>query len=170
MKISLVGYMGSGKSSIGQLLAHRFSLPFLDMDEEIEKTAGRSISESILHNGELYFRKLERQVLMSLIDREAFVLSTGGGTPCYYDNMNILNQKTCSVYLQYSVIQLYQRLEGYQANRPLIAHLKGDGLKEYIGKHLFERAAFYEKAILPIQPAGKSNEDIVQEIKDFIYE
>ena len=162
--------MGSGKSSLGQALAKELELPFFDLDKEIEMATGCSISETILIKGEFYFRKIERQKLMDLLEHEEFVLSTGGGTPCYYDNMDLINKKSLSIYLQYSVSQLYERLEGKQADRPLIAHLKNEALKEYIGKHLFERAAFYEKAILQVKAGSRSVDDLLHEIKTFTHE
>lgn len=168
MKISLVGYMGAGKSAVGRELAQALQLPWLDLDKRIEEASGHSITETILNKGELFFRKLEREQLLRALKEDHFVMSTGGGTPCYYDNMDLINKHSLSVYLQYSVPQLYQRLEGSQAERPLIAHLEGESLQEYIGKHLFERAAFYEKAVLIINAAEKSTNELVNEIKRLI--
>ena len=107
---------------------------------------------------------------MNFCPKKSFVLSSGGGTPCYYDNMDRINKHSISVYLRYSVPVLYERLEGKQAERPLIAHLEGQPLKEYIGKHLFERGEFYEKAIFVIDGDQKEDKQIIKEITELINE
>ncbi len=170
MKIVLTGYMASGKSTTGQLLANKLGLSFIDLDKAIESRTGYTITETIFNKGELYFRKLEREMLEELIKGDNFVMSAGGGTPCYYDNMELINRNSISIYLQNSVKSLYERLESEKATRPLIAHLEGDALKEYIGKHLFERNVFYEKATLVINAAAKTPEQITTEIIDLINE
>ncbi len=156
--------MGSGKSTIGRILADELKLKLIDLDKAIETETGFTITETIFNKGELYFRKLERQMLENFLLQDNFVLSTGGGTPCYYDNMDLINRNSISIYLQNSVQNLYERLEAGKNNRPLIAHLEGDTLKEYIGKHLFERNAFYDKATLVVQTANKSADQITREI------
>ncbi len=170
MKITIIGYMASGKSTIGRLLADELRLKFIDLDLAIENKTGYSITETIFNKGELYFRKLERELLEELLLEDNFVLSTGGGTPCYYDNMDLINRNSISIYLQNSVQNLYERLEAGKTNRPLIAHLEGDALKEYVGKHLFERNVFYDKATLVVQTANKSADQIKIEIKSLINE
>jgi len=170
MKISLIGYMGAGKSSVGQILAVEMGLDFYDLDMEIEKSSGYTITETIFNKGELHFRKLERALLENLLQKDNMVLSTGGGTPCYYDNMDLLNTSSFSVYLKYGVMDLYARLEGHQSERPLIAHLSGDALREYIGKHLFERNGYYERATMVLQARDLTHEDIANKIKEFVNE
>ncbi len=162
--------MGSGKSTIGQILADELGLKLIDLDKAIETKTGFTITETIFNKGELYFRKLERQMLENFLLQDNFVLSTGGGTPCYYDNMDLINRNSISIYLQNSVQNLYERLEAEKTNRPLIAHLEGDALKEYIGKHLFERNVFYDKATLVVQTANKSADQINREIISLINE
>jgi shikimate kinase len=170
MKITLTGYMGAGKSKVGQKLATELNLRFIDLDAEIEKDTNYSITETIFNKGELYFRKLERQKLEEILEQDNFVLSTGGGTPCYYNNIEIINKSTLSIYLQYGVSDLYERLDGQQEDRPLIAHLKGDALKEFIAKHLFERKTFYERSIISLSGKNKIVEEITSEIKNMIHE
>lgn len=162
--------MGAGKSTVGPSLADKLSVPFIDLDSEIEAMTGYTITETIFNKGEIFFRKLEREKLEEVLARPGFVLATGGGTPCYYDNIDLINQQSLSVYLQYSVPELYARLEGRQADRPLLAHLEGEGLREFIGKHLFERAPFYKKSILVVRAAAKSSKQIINEITDVIHE
>ncbi len=160
--------MGAGKSSIGKKLAVQLGLDYYDLDTELEKDSGYTITETIFNKGELFFRQKEKKKLDELLARDNFVLSCGGGTPCYYDNMERINQHSISVYLRYTVAVLYERLEGKQAERPLIAHLEGAQLKEYIGKHLFERGGFYEKAIFTIAGDDKSEDQILTEIISLI--
>ncbi len=162
--------MGSGKSTVGPELAARLQVPFIDLDSEIEAQTGYTITETILNKGELFFRKLEREKLQEVLQRERFVLSTGGGTPCYYDNIDLINKHSISVYLQYRVPDLYNRLEANKTDRPLIAHLEGDGLREFIGKHLFERAPYYERSTVIVRAAVKSTNQITEEILSTINE
>lgn len=170
MKISLIGYMGSGKSTIGPKLALLSGLDYYDLDAEIEKHTGYTITETIFNKGELYFRKVERQKLEEILQKDNFVLSTGGGTPCYYDNIDLINKSSLSVYLQYGVPKLFERLAGNSNQRPLIAHLEGEPLREYIGKHLFERSAYYEKATLIMNGSKMSEDEIIEEIKTYLNE
>ena len=164
MKIVLVGYMGAGKSTVGRALAEKSGLPFVDLDTEIEKEQGEKVSQIIFTRGELTFRQLERAKLEELLKKDRFVMSVGGGTPCYYDNIDLINRSALSIYLQLGVKELYHRLEGTQGERPLIAHQHGNELMEFIGKHLFERQQFYEKAIFTIQAGKKYPPEITAEI------
>lgn len=168
MKITLTGYMGVGKTQVGKHLAVHLGLDFFDLDVRIEQKTGTNITDLILNRGELYFRQREREVLEDVLQRPSFVLSTGGGTPCYYDNIDIINQHSVSIYLQADVARLYERLQQQRQERPLIAHISGNELREYIGKHLFERVPFYEKAIFHVSVAGKSIAEIAAEIKALV--
>ena len=166
MIVVLVGYMGSGKSTIGQALARELGLPFVDMDSYIENRLEQPVSEVFRTRGELYFRRTEHKLLGELLaEGEPMVLALGGGTPCYAGNMDLVLENTPNVvYLQLSVGALARRLEHEKSHRPLIAHLTDEELPEFIGKHLFERSPFYSKAPITIigeQPAGA----VVEEIK-----
>ena len=162
--------MGAGKSSIGKKLAVQLGLDYYDLDTEVEKDSGYTITETVFNKGELFFRKEEKEKLDEILSKDNFVLSCGGGTPCYYDNMDRINANSISVYLRYNVPVLYDRLEGHQAERPLIAHLEGEQLREYIGKHLFERGEFYEKAIFVIDGNQKEDNEIIKELIALINE
>jgi len=153
LKIVLVGYMGSGKSTIGLALADVLKLEFLDLDSYIETQEGLSIPEIFLKHGELYFRKKEGAYLKEILTTKTnFVLATGGGTPCYGINMKEILEATANVfYLKLSLSSLVMRLKSEKEHRPLIKNVADEELTEFIGKHLFERSYYYnqaEKAIL----------------------
>ena len=157
--------MASGKSSLGILLADALGIDFIDLDKAIENKERKTISEIFYGKGELYFRKKEGEVLNSTLDKNSFVLSTGGGTPCYGRNMqSILSKSTHSIYLNLSIPSLVERISNEQGTRPLVKHLSKDELPEFIGKHLFERSFFYRQASLEINCDGKTMNQVVQEI------
>ena len=146
--VVLVGYMGSGKSTLGEKLAKEIDVPFADLDQLIEQAEGKSVPEIFEKHGVLYFRKREKEVLESALrEKPKGVLAVGGGTPCYYDNMNLINMHALSIYLRANVPKLANRLFPERYDRPLIKELESlETLQEFIGKHLFERKDFYEKA------------------------
>lgn len=165
MNIVLVGYMGSGKSTIARNLAHRLDLQMIDLDDYISDNEQLSISEIFETKGEIYFRKLENKLLHKIITTEKnFVLAVGGGTPCYANNMDLINMHTSSYYLSGSLQTLNDRLIHEKYYRPLIKDLKDDQLLEFIAKHLFERRPYYEQALHRITIDSKSSDDIVAEI------
>mgnify|MGYP001115491571 CR=1 FL=1 len=166
-KVVLVGYMASGKSSVGKILAERLNVDFIDLDVYIEMEEDLSISNIFTEKGEVYFRIKETEYLTKLLDSEKnFVLSVGGGTPCYANNIKLIAEKAESFYLKASLNTLYNRLKKQRKNRPLIASLKLENLKEFIAKHLFERALYYDKAKHLINTDDKIINEIVEEIKN----
>ncbi len=166
MQIVLVGYMGSGKSTVGRLLADATGLEFTDLDHYIEARESQSIPQIFEKRGELYFRKREHELLQEFLQHHnTGILALGGGTPCYAGNMDLVLGQTPHVfYLQLGVGQLVKRLEPEQQGRPLIAHLDQEELPEFIGKHLFERNPFYNKAHHVIRIQDQSPEQVAQEI------
>ena len=167
MKIILLGYMASGKSVIGKLLAQQLGISFLDLDEIIEKEEQNTIEKIFETQGEIYFRKIEHQHFKQLLEtNDSFVLSLGGGTPCYAGNDQHLNgASTVSFYLQTPLEILCKRLENEKNTRPLIANKKGAALQEFIAQHLFERSYFYHKATYTINTGTQTPEEIVSVIK-----
>jgi shikimate kinase len=166
MKIVLIGYMSSGKSTIGKHLADKLFLPFIDLDIYIEKKEKKSVSDIFKNKGEIYFRLIEHKYLKEiLISDQKVVLSLGGGTPCYADNMNLINTANAiSFYLQTSIKVLVDRLTKEKVDRPLIASLEDNKISEFVAKHLFERRVFYEKANFIIKTEGKSKSEIIKEL------
>ncbi len=146
MIISLMGFMASGKSSIGRILSDKLKLNFIDLDVFIEGKEGLTIKEIFEREGEAYFRKLESTYLDWIVDNhQNLVLALGGGTPCQENNWTTIN-KTNSIYLYKTNDQLFERLHSRKHKRPLIANLSDPELKEFIAERMSSRSAFYERA------------------------
>ena len=159
--------MGCGKTILGKALASQVNYPFLDLDKKIEEYENKSIHKIFELKGELYFRQIERKVLLELINSSIpKIISLGGGAPCYFTNMNdIVNSSHQSIYFHASVDNLVNKLYNNSQTRPLISHIKNKiDLKEFISKHLFERSLFYEKATIKISVDNKSIPEIIGEI------
>jgi len=170
VKIVLVGYMGSGKTTIGKLLANKLKVSFLDLDEVIEQGLEDSISNIFNGKGEIFFRKKENEYLIDVLSKkEKLILSTGGGTPCYSGNMETMLTLADHVfYLKVSIPGLVKRLLLEKEHRPLIKNIDNGDLPEFIGKHLFERNNFYLKANHIIECDDKDPETLVAEIQELL--
>jgi len=166
VKIVLVGYMGSGKTTIGKLVANHLRIKFLDLDAYIEQAEGQTIAELFSNKGELYFRKKEFFYLKEILSSNSNVLlSTGGGTPCYGNNMKVITNATKnSIYLKVSLGELIRRLSVEKDQRPIISGITDDELPEFIGKHLFERSFYYHQAQTRLSCDGRSPEELAMEI------
>jgi shikimate kinase len=143
MRIYLIGFMGSGKSTLGKRLAKKLDYPFSDIDQEVEALAGMSISDIFLRFGESRFRQLEQEVLHQTVHLHKVVIATGGGTPCFCENMAFINAHGVSVYLRMSSASLASRLEHAQKQRPLVENYAGEKLLRYIEEKLQQREPFY---------------------------
>ncbi len=162
--------MGSGKSHISKILSEKLNFKLIDLDKEISKRNKLTIPEIFEKRGEIYFRKLEREALEEILaTEENVVLSLGGGTPVYYNNMEIINHNSRSVFLRASVGTLSERLLKQKEKRPLIANISDEELPEFIAKHLFERNQFYNKAELNVNTDNREPENIVSEIIEKLY-
>lgn len=147
MRYFVVGYMASGKTTYGKELAREKGVPFWDLDDQVERREGCSISDIFEKKGEGYFRELEREVLHELCEQyDDFVLATGGGTPCFFDNMEFMNGAGHTLYLNVSLQVLLQRLRRQRDARPLLAALSDEDLEFYIREHLEARQPFYLQA------------------------
>ena len=167
MNIIILGYMGSGKSIIGRELSLKMNKKFVDLDSYIEEKEKDSISNIFQKNGDLYFRKQESKYLNEILSNNTdLVLSVGGGTPCYFDNLDmIISNNNVSFYLKNSNIQLTSRLFNEKNKRPLISNISSkEKLLEFVSKHLFEREVFYNSASYKIDCNDKSVSEIVDEI------
>lgn len=149
-RLLLVGMPAAGKTTLGRALAARYALPFLDLDEEIVRHEGRSVADIFAQDGEAYFRQAEADALRRILAAHArLVLATGGGTPCFHQNMPLLNQAGLTLWLDVPVAVLLARLQEAAATRPLLAALPdADALARRLGETLAARQQFYQQAAL----------------------
>ena len=145
-KIFLVGFMGSGKSHNGKKIAKALKIDFFDLDQIIEAEEGLSISNIFEQKGEAHFRNLERKYLKAFKNKHNFILSTGGGTACYFDNILWMNGQGETIFLDASLNLLTQRLVRKQAKRPLLKDLSEADLRLFIKEKLMVRLPFYSQA------------------------
>jgi shikimate kinase len=171
MKIVLLGYMASGKSTIGKVLSKNLEVPFIDLDDYIENKFEKSITNIFKEEGEIFFRLQEHEAIKEILENEdRFVLSLGGGTPCYANNMNLINdyKDTISIYIKVSIETIYKRLLAEKEHRPLVATIPEEELEEFIAKHLFERSFFYEQAKFKIKADLKDVNEVVNEAEKLL--
>jgi shikimate kinase len=145
-KIFLIGMMGSGKSFWGEKLKKKLKIPAYDLDALIEMMEERSIKEIFEEDGEEYFRKAESKMLRLFAEKKQFILSVGGGTACYNDNMKWMNKQGITIWLDEPVETLSARLSKEKSHRPLIKDLDDEGLNDFLEKILLERTAFYDQS------------------------
>lgn len=163
--IFLVGYMGSGKTTLGRKLARSLGLPFIDLDAQIEADLGRTIPEIFATWGEVMFREHEAAALRALDTDKAAVIAVGGGTPCYHENMSWMNQHGRTLYLQLSPRALWHRLERSDVRkRPVLQGLQGKELLHFIEEKLAEREPFYLQARLVVDQLNEKVPQIVEKI------
>jgi shikimate kinase len=166
MKIILLGYMASGKSTIGKELSEIVGISFYDLDEIISEKENASINFIFETKGEIYFRKVEHQLLQEFHQqKDSYILALGGGTPCYANNHLLLQDETVhSFYLRGSIATLVARLQEEKELRPLVANIPNEELTEFVAKHLFDRNYYYQQAKHTIAIDAKSIEEIGAEI------
>lgn len=165
--IVLLGYMGCGKTKVGKKLSKHIGSKFIDLDAEIELFYSKSISQIFDKFGEIEFRKIERKMLMSILNKNEFcVLSLGGGTPCYFDNMEFINKKTSlTFFLNLDSKVLATRLFSRKSKRPLLKSIKDQSeMLSFVNKHLFERNTFYSKANYTIKTSKRDVSKTCEEI------
>ena len=164
MRIYLIGFMGSGKTFTGKQLAEKLGFLFLDLDLLIEAEAGMDIAQIFKKFGEDHFREAERKALHFTLELENAIISTGGGTPCFFDNMEWINRHGKSIYLDTPPQILTQRLLPERDHRPLLRSFDEHTLLEFIQSKLSERAYFYRKAAIIYrqdQLSGHITDDLV---------
>ena len=145
-RIILVGYMGSGKTTVGKALSKETGMMFYDLDWYIETRMRKTVPQIFAERGEEAFRKMEYNMLHEVAEFEDVIISCGGGTPCFFDNMEYLNQQGDVVYLNASPEVLYKHLLMAKTERPLLKGKSPEELITYIEEHLKEREPFYNKA------------------------
>lgn len=146
MKIFLLGFMGTGKTYWGRLWALQQNLRFFDLDTEIEKHTGLTIPQIFEQHGETFFREEERERLRSFDKEDDFILSAGGGTPCFYNNMQWMNENGLTIYLDTPLAVLKERLLKEKMHRPLIKQLDEQGIEHFIETNIQKRKEYYQQA------------------------
>ena len=165
--IVLTGFMGSGKSLIGKLLAEKLNYEYRDLDASIEVIEKNNVSGIFAEMGELYFRLIEKQTLAEILnlDNQSIVLSTGGGTPCYYDNLEVIKENAFNIFLDVASSILETRLAPEKEKRPMITHITDANLLDFIDKKMEERRPFYEKCDFIYKlTENKNPEQIINEL------
>lgn len=164
MRYFLTGYMGSGKSTLGKRLARRLGIPFIDLDEHFEEKYRSSITLFFERFGEDSFRKMEHETLLEVIEKHSdAVISTGGGTPCFYNNMDVMNQSGVTIYLRLPASTLAQRLSNspFRYRRPKLKGLDKSSMLETVSAHLAERQKYYEQSKITIETLNLKVDEIV---------
>lgn len=169
MIIFLLGYMGSGKTRVAKGLAKKLGFEYLDTDQAIEHNQGLSVTDIFELNGEDEFRKLEHKILRSVKNGQKLVVATGGGTPCYFDNMEWMKSAGLTIYLKVPEGMLIQRLLKDRGERPLLKHLNDDDLRSKIKQQLFEREEYYNQAELIFEGADLDMNELIQQVSDIIF-
>ncbi len=147
MKIFLIGFMGSGKTHWGRQLSQKLNIPFFDLDEQIVSHEGKAINEIFAQQGEEYFRLLEKDTLHIITEsHESFVMACGGGTPCYFNNIEYMYKAGTTVWINTATETLFKRLIAEKDKRPLIRELDDEQLRSFIVKKYADRRIYYEQA------------------------
>ena len=162
MRIYLLGFMGSGKSSQGKKLASKLGYKFLDTDQMTEKASNAKISEIFRDKGESWFRDMEADVLRATVLYPDAVIACGSGTPCYFNNMQWMFARGVTIYMQQPAERLFGRLKSRKAKRPLIAGMDDDALKNYIIEKLSQRNYLYQKAHHTVDLSEHGVKDIME--------
>lgn len=157
--------MGSGKTSIGKKLSKILDYQFVDTDQWIEDKENKKVSEIFEGEGEKRFRIIEHECFLEIIKLKNAVISTGGGLPCYFNHIDLMNENGISVYLKADARFLASRLLGHKTKRPLIAHIKDEDLPQFLEEILLDRAHFYHQSKFHIPSKNLKANDIVNALK-----
>ncbi|GHT36238.1 shikimate kinase [Bacteroidia bacterium] len=166
-RIFLIGYMGAGKTTIGKQLAGQMNLIFIDLDHHIEARYHRTISELFAEKGEEAFRDIERRMLHEVSMFENVLISTGGGAPCFFDNMEFMNSVGETVYIKVSPPELVNRLDMVRQTRPVLSGRRGNELLTFVTESLEVRKPFYEQASIIFEAEAMLNDS---DVSTLVYE
>ena len=145
-RIILIGFMGSGKTTLGRALAKALGLTFIDLDNYIELRHCKSINQIFAERGEEGFRNIERNLLHEVCEFEDVIISSGGGTPCFFDNIDYMNAQGTTIYLQVPNDRLLTRLKIARSRRPLLKDKNDEEIEQFIAEQMQRREPFYTKA------------------------
>lgn len=167
MKVFLLGLPGSGKTTLGKKLANALNIPFVDLDKEIERSEGKPISEIFSEKKEDYFRKIESSVLKHWCSMpQDFVMATGGGAPCFFDNIEVINKAGKSIFLDVPASEIVTRMSRAGVEkRPLLAASGIDGLKDHIEFMRSNRLPYYRQASITMTLAEMSIQAMVDAVR-----
>lgn len=165
MKIFLIGFMGAGKTHWGRLLSEKLGIRFFDLDEQVTEHAGKSIPAIFATEGEEQFRLMEKDVLHIITEsHDSFVMACGGGSPCYFNNIEYMNQSGTTVWINTPLDRLFHRLVLEKEKRPLIKQLSDEQLKGYISKKFADRKIYYEQANVAVDEEPVQLEQLIEKI------
>lgn len=165
MRIFIIGFMGSGKTHWGHLLSQKLGFPFFDLDEQVIEHAGKSIVEIFTSDGEEQFRLQEKSVLHIITEsHDSFVMACGGGSPCYFNNIEYMNQSGTTVWINTPLDILYKRLVAEKDKRPLIKELSDDQLRNFISKKFADRKIYYEQADVTVDEEPVQLDKLIEKI------
>jgi len=162
MRIYLIGYMASGKSKLGRLLAEKLGFSFLDLDHLFEQRFRIRVIDFFEKYDESGFRTIEQSLLHETIDCENVVIATGGGTPCFFDNMRFIKESGVSIYLKWELADLIGRLQQAKWKRPLLKAMPVDDFEANVSLQIEQRKFYYEQADFTVD-AKKLNPDKIVE-------
>lgn len=164
-RIFLIGFMGCGKSTWGRKLSGFMGLSFIDLDRYIEEKMCMAVPDIFEERGEDAFREIERMCLQEVAEIENVIISTGGGAPCFFDNMDLMNAKGLTIYMNLQPKTLVKRLTKSKNKRPLVEGKTGEELLQYIVETLKHRGVFYQRAKLSVDPKKHTLESMAESIK-----
>ncbi len=166
-RVYLIGYMGSGKSTMGRWLADALHWNFIDLDQYIENKYHKTIPQIFDDEGEAGFREKEAFCLTEVSEFEEVIIGAGGGTPCFFNNMDVINASGISIYIKLTPQRIYDRLMTSKNKRPLIDGKSGDELLQFIADKLIEREPFYNKAKVVADGLNWTVDDFVSVIRSY---
>ena len=167
-RIIIIGYMGSGKTTVGHALSQELGLPFYDLDWYIETRMHRTVKQIFDEKGEEGFRKIEHNLLHEVAEFEDVIISCGGGTPCFFDNIDYINRQGETVYLKCTTDVLYKHLKMGKTVRPLLFNKTPDEVKTFIEAQLKQREPFYAKAKHIVDVSLMDNKEKIKTTVDAI--
>ena len=165
MKIFFIGFMGAGKTHWGRQLSEKLGIRFFDLDEQVVEQAGKSIPEIFATEGEEHFRLMEKEVLYILSEsHESFVMACGGGSPCYFNNIDYMNDAGTTVWINTSLDVLFKRLIKEKDKRPLIRELSDEQLQAFIARKFADRKIYYEQAAITVDEEPLQLDTLIEKI------